>query len=461
MNRRRFLALVGTGCVSSAAGCSSHDTTDSGATRTRNRTDTRTTNTSTPRTKTANGPDGRTDLFVGPNGDRDATGGESDPLGSIQTAFEYAQPGDTIHALPGDYVEAVRTTRGGQPGNPITLTGPPDAVFRGRPMPEKHKFGFHIEHSHVHIRGLTFNGLWDTARPDSRESYIRTLISARHPPGSPGQYHQDLVIKPHAVGNTLRPLIYVAYSRQVEIGEFEVIGPAGLAMLEFGDEESHNGEVVYLGHAPDQLDDSITAAQFGGEPDQSRDIHVHHIDNSAGHPHAELVDVKAGCSDVLIEYCTDAGGAGRYILPGGDPTSETSMHLGGRNVTLRWNVIEGSHGQGVEVGSYGLAQPEAFEDQYGMAFPEDLLDHGRANEIYGNRIVDCAGLAIQYPTVYTDGTERIVEGYGPGDQTRVCGNSITGESHGQPARACDGEVPTTDTIGHLGGDSPWSASNGE
>lgn len=446
MKRRRYLELGGALSLSALAGCSSGD--DSGDS-------TRTTSTQ------QSGLDERSDIYVSPDGNADATGSESDPLGSIQHAFEHAYPGDTIHALPGEYVEAVRTRRSGEAGAPITITGPREAVFRGKRSTDKVQSGFHIEHSHIHLRGITFNGLWDTDNPDSEASYIRTLITAHHSPSSPDHYHRDLVIKPDAVGNALRPLVHVMHSENVEIGEFEVIGPAGLAMLEFGDDEKHNGEVVYVGTAPKSIPTEKNREDwmkdFYTEPDTTNDVHVHHIDNSAGHPHAELVDLKDGTHNVTVEYCTDAGGGAKYILPSNNATSGTAIHLSGRENTVRWNVIENSNGQGVEMGSWDVANKEAFEEQKGSPFPEELFDSGRANSLYGNRIVDCAGLAVQYPVTSTDdGDSRIAEDYGPDDQRHVCGNEVNGETHGDPGSECDTSLPTAETIGHTGGDSPWS-----
>lgn len=463
MNRRRFLALLGSGMLGASAGCGA----DPGSTDTPTATEERRSATAGTPTPTATdietdppAPGERDTIFVSPEGDAAAAGSESDPMGSIQAAFERATPGTTIHALPGDYVEAVRTRRGGEAGAPITLTGPPEAVFHGYPDADGPKFALHVEHSHVHVRGMTFDGLWDPDNADSAAGYVQSLVTARHAPTSPDSYHENLVIKPHGVGNTLHAMIHVMRSEGVEVGEFEVIGPGGLAMLEFGNTEQHNGEIVYLGTSPDTIpvegEGEPWMKELHFEPDTTTDVHVHHIDNSAGHPHAELVDIKDGCSDVLVEYCTDAGGAARYTLPSNNPTSETAISVGGRENVIRWNRLAGSHGQGVEIGSWGVAHQAAFAETKGRPYFDSLSDHGRANSVYGNRIVDYDGLAVQYPVVSPDhGEPRIVEGYGPDAQRHVCGNTVDGGSHGDPASDCPDGVPTTATIGHRGGDSPW------
>lgn len=405
--------------------------------------------TDSPTTTPAGNPD---PLFVSPEGSDAERGIRDAPLQTIQEALDRVRPGEAVHVLPGTYAESVATARGGTPEKPIAITGPREAVFNADGP-------FEINHSHVHLTGLTFDGLHTPSDPEDpgsysesilqvNEAFYETIKNGERPPGPVAEedYLTDVVVKPHAVGNCRADFIKVHWSRNVEVGEFEVIGPAGVKYL-YGDASGHNGEVVYVGNPPDK----------GYPVDATHDVHVHHIDNSAGHPHAELVDVKAGCHDVLIEYCTDGGGAGRYLLEGHEPTAETAFHLGGRNITLRWNAVEDSNGQGVEVGSWGMAHPEDFEVGKGLPYLEELFDHGRANSIYGNRFVDCAGLAIRYPIVYPDdGPARIAEDYGPDEQTRVCGNTVNGETHGEPASACSDDVPTTGTVGHLGGDSPWA-----
>lgn len=448
MRRRNLLALLAGG-MGFVAGCSSRShpegTTESAP---------GTTSAAELSAETPTTGENTTTIVVGPDGSDANPGTESEPLESIQYAIDRARPGDEIAVRAGEYVERFRTKRSGDPDAQITITGPRDAVVRP-PNNDLNGRLFDVNHSHVHLTGLTFDGLADPSRPTDPTQYVDTIVECRPVDwaGYSGTYLTDVKIMPHAIGNARRAMIQHIRTNQFEAGEFEVIGPAGVQHL-YGDESGHVGEVVYLGTAPDNLGDEWY--QWDG-PDESHDIHVHHIDNSVGHPHAELVDVKAGCHDVLVEYCTDGGGAGRYVLDGNDPTSETAFHLGGREITLRWNVVENSNGQGVEVGSWGVTHREEFEREKGLPYHEDLFDHGRANAIYGNRIVDSAGLAIQYPIVYPEGGEpHVAEEYGPDEQAVVCGNEIEGPTHGNPEGACDQLVPTTERIGHLGGESPWN-----
>lgn len=393
----------------------------------------------------------RSEYTVSTDGNDAAAGGPNSPLRTIGHALFRAGPGDTVNVRSGRYHEVVETVKGGTSEEPITITGPADAVFIGGNMtdlPEPMK----IRHSHIHITGLTFDGLQDPDHPDDVSSYAGSGIQV-NPWGSrarfPG-YIEDIKVKPHAIGNYRGDMINTQFVNDVEIGEFKVIGPAGLK-YSLGDAEGHNGEVVYIGTPATKFGGSGTSLT-GANIDESHGYHVHHIDNSEAHKHAELVDVKGGAYDVTIEYCTDLGGGASYLLSGHDKTSETAISLRGNESTLRWSIIENSQGQAIEVGAWGPAHPERFEEINSFPFPEPLFDSGQDNSIYGNKLLDNGGLAVQYPTV--DG--EITEDYGPDDQKFICGNEYNGDTHGNPGKSCPDSVPSTDTIGHLGGDSPWA-----
>lgn len=475
MKRRAFLALgaAGTGIL---AGCHSQPNTGANTTASRapNTPDAGARATST---RKPNSPDTTSNwrvesaetIFVSQDGSDTNSGTREKPIKSIQKGFNQAQPGQTVHVLPGRYHEWVETVRPGEPDNPITLTGPPEAVFVGGDQTDLGE-PLKILHSHIHIEGLTFDGLQDPDRPDDvgkdgsdGTAYAKGNISVnpfnfqlrKDKPNQTGDkfpgYIRDIKIKPHAVGNVLGAMINTFFAKQIEIGEFEIIGPGGLKHLK-GDRQGHNGEVVYLGTPSDKFGGSGTSIS-GVSVDKSHDIHVHHILNKARHPHAELVDVKGGCYDVTIEYCTDRGGAASYVLPGHDSTSEGAVKLGGNDVTLRWCIIEGSHGQAVEVGAFPLAYPERFEESRGFPLPETVLETaGRDNSIYGNRLVDNAGLAVQYPMK----NGQLAKDLGPKSQRVVCANVYNGKTHGEPGAPCPASVPTSDQIGHLGGDSPFT-----
>lgn len=393
-------------------------------------------------------PEDRTTHHVAPGGADGNDGSPRNPLATIQEGLARALPGETVQVDEGEYLGMPRTIRHGDPDAPITIAGSKDAILR----PLETTTIVQIAHDHVHLNGLTIDGLQPGRDPDAVESYAHSAIQCG-PPRPLNSYLEGLQITPDAVGNARQALVSVIRSKDVEVGEFEVIGPAGLGHL-IGAEDGHNGEIVYLGTASDNLGEDWHPWE---EIDRTRNVYVHHIDNSGGHPHAELVDVKGGCSNVTIEYCTDAGGAAQYLLEGHDKTSETAIHLGGRECVLRWSVIENSQGQAVEIGSWGPAHPDRYEKIKGEPLPEGLKESGQENSVYGNRFLDYGGLAVRYPIIYPDdGPQYIAEDYGPDEQRHICGNELDGATHGSPTEPCSDEIPTPDQIGHLGGDSPWS-----
>ncbi|MDZ7702204.1 MAG: hypothetical protein U5J98_09155 [Halobacteriales archaeon] len=196
--------------------------------------------------------------------------------------------------------------------------------------PQEFSTAFVVKHSHVHIDGLTIDGLQDPERPDDAESYMDIAI---HTIPIDRVYLRDLVFKPAAIGNTRGAMITLSYVEDVEIGEFEVIGPAGVDFL-LEEKVGHFGEVVYVGSPIGSRFNAYDLVGHGelGEVDYTNDVHIHHIDASGGHHHIELIDVKAESHDVTVEYCTSVGAR----LPT-DNDNSPAVHLGGTDTTFRWN----------------------------------------------------------------------------------------------------------------------------
>lgn len=413
MNRRQFLELAAAN-TPIIAGCTSQPgrQTSSGAptdthTTTVGRTRTRPTSTApTTEAPTPTSGDPNT-IYVGPDGSP-GDGSRENPVKNIREAMEIVQPGQTISLLPGKYFESPQTKRPGTPDEPITITGPPDAVIAGEKGAE-YGDGFVIRHSHIHITGVTFDGLQVPSEPDTADSYMARGIVAM------GKKRQltDLVIKPHAAGNVRQALIVIEHSSDVEVGEFRVIGPAGLDYL-LEAEIGHFGEIVYVGPGENPV----------------TDVHIHHIDNSEGHHHiGGFPDIKMNASDVLFEYNTTYGAR----LPSDNDHGSTAHH-GGHDSVFRWNRIGSPVTAGIDVGNY-REEP-----------PEDFPKAGTQNSIYGNDFEELGGgPAIRYTPETSEAKQR-----------HICGNTVVGETEGNPTRDCPDDLPKSDTIGHLGGDSPWT-----
>ncbi|WP_121820225.1 DUF1565 domain-containing protein [Halostella salina] len=439
VSRRQLLATAVAGTLGGCQGASptgtTADTTTSGTT-------------GTAQTPTSAADSERTDddrsavLHVSLDGDDANPGTEAKPLASIQTALDRAGPGETVYVHPGEYYEYVRIQDGGEPDAPLTLTGPPDAVLKPPRDNEWEALG--VDASYVHITGLTFSGLYNPDEPEQAESYAPTHLIFLNSSAAEVGYIEGLVVSPHRIGHAGGALINSKRIKNSEIGGFKVIGPAGAYWL-FSERDGHYGEVVYLGTAADNL------ARRGNfeDYDHTRNVRVHHIDNSEGHPHAELVDCKEGTRNITVEYCTDAGG-----VQSDDSFYSRSVSLGGRDCTVRWNVIRNAKGTAVGIGPVAfLSDPGTY-----LAEPQTETERqmGTGHAIYGNVFTgnrsDAVDLLRASARPGRDSNPL------PSDQRAICGNLFDGYTDAAPGSSCPSGLPTSDGVGHLGGDSPWEGT---
>lgn len=422
VSRRRVLLAVGTG--GTLAGClgigDGRDPSPGGDAPS---------GTATPSGHTA-APGDRV-LYVSPDGSDDAPGTEARPFGTIRQGLRTARPGDTVYLTPGEYRENLRTVRSGEPGAPITITGPPSAVWRGR---EPESYVFSIVHSHVHLQGVTINGLLDESRAyETRDAYASTLVGVspvathRRDALQPVDYLRDVVVEPSRLGHCSTNMLFVNRLRDASIGGFEVIGPAGMAYHPDVENpiRSHVGEILYIGTGPDDIANDAYPYPWDGL-DRTRNVRIHHIDNGAGHHHSELVDIKVGCERITVEYCTDRN-AGEQTdgVPAG-AISPKSV-----DCTVRWN----------DIGEC----PIAIEfDPYAPGELTDAIEWAEDNDIYGNYLHDYDEAAVAFAETRT-GTPS------PADQRVFCGNVLDGpdaDSYDYATGSCGPAVPDGDGVGH-------------
>jgi hypothetical protein len=362
-------------------------------------------------------------LWVAPDGDDDATGSEDEPLRTFDEAVNNrAKPGDTVRAKPGVYRQFLTMRQGGQPGAPITITGPPDAILR--PDPGAAQI-LRIHHSHVHLTGLTIDGLLDPERKfDTLDAWAAIGVDISPYAGFKDEtpdYLTDIVVEPHRIGGAKGTLIAPTRIRNASIGGFEVTAPAGMRYDERmpNTEEGHNRELVYIGTSPGNLDRSVYPWEG---LDRTRNVRIHHIDNSAGYPHSELVDIKVGSTDIMVEYCTDRGGGAQT-----DNNPAGAISVKGRDCTVRWNDLA--------------------EAPYTMEFDPwypggDASEWGQDNAVYGNHLHDFTKAAI-----------RFIDETSPDEQRLFCGNTVDDGpgSYEYATSECGGDVPSGDGVGHEGG----------
>jgi hypothetical protein len=427
MRRRSFLAsgIAGVGLL---AGCSAES--ESNQQTPSDTTAGTQTDSPTATTTASQSPDENPKtIFVDTDGSIEAAGTKNDPIGSIQTALLQASPGDTIQVRSGVYQERIEPPRGGQPDNPITITGPPDAILKSDP---RKYYVVLIRHSHIHLTGLTVNGLENSDAPGDVNSYSQAQLVQVRPLTSTDEYLTDIVVSPHRIGNTQKSIVSLERTQNAEIGPFRVIGPAGTKYLLTG-RAGHNGEIVYVGTSPSNLE---TEWHPWAEYDQSNNILIHHIDNTEGHKHSELVNTKLGTHNITVEYCTDGGGSQNT-----EDSPAASVRFQSFDAIARWCDLRSGKGNGIEIGSY-----KARDAQETQSDPSEIQRRGGTdNAAYGNRITGFGADAIAYP----------VESQTQTDQRHVCNNEYDGQTMGDPDSACPSGIPTGDGIGHTGGDSPW------
>jgi len=324
---------------------------------------------------------------------------------SVQKAIDVAEPGDTVSVPPGSYDEKITTTRSGREEAPITITGPASAVLRGN----TDEYGIvRINHSHVHLRGLTVEGLVDPERPDQLDAYVPGQLIQTRPPTSSDEYLRNLVVAPHRIGYSRASLIGLERTDGAVIGPTTVTGRAGADYM-LGDARSRNGELLYIGTSRTNLGSDWHPWT---EPDRTRNVTIQHIDNSAGHAHAEGVDIKEGTRDITVEYMTDRN-AGHVGLNEVAATVSFKSH----GSTVRWCDISNT--------------------PIGVEFAPNQGVEG--NDLYGCRIrdFDVSGIIFESPKTTAQ------------EQGRVCGNRVAGFDSPQLS-GCPGGVPSSDQIGYSG-----------
>lgn len=459
MHRRRFLEATSTVGVVGAAGCQDDlgDQKGSEPIPTEEQTDAPEQNTGQGTSDTEQNPE-ETDQSVyrvTPDGEDSNPGSTEEPIATIHEALQRATPGDTIDVASGTYREEhepgipLQTIRDGKPDAPITIIGPEDAILRP---------SIRIKHSHIRLKGLTIEGLLNPGKRDDPSSYAGYAIEIR-PPKDTDDYLEDIVCAPAAVGYSAYALIRVVRAKNLEIGPLRVTGLAGASWILPDKANKHAGEIIYLGSPPGMVFDSFgpdVDYPWTGELDETRNVHIHHIDNSGGHPHSELVDAKLGTRNILVEYCTDASGS-----QNNEQYPVCSIGLRSYDATVRWCDLKDGEGDGIRINSGGRKFRQRLDEP---TIPSEKI--GKGNAIYGNRIQGFENSPVMLKTGHPDPDRRQFDRVTPEDQEYLCGNDAgnlytqrinytdTEKLDFDLSQTCSDELPQQDGIGHTGGESP-------
>lgn len=270
--------------------------------------------------------------------------------GSIAAALRVAQPGTTILVKPGVYREKLTTIHDGSARGPITVKGESGAILQGNDDGRL----FEIKHDYYRIEGFEFkdadNLLW--------------LEGAKHNVVTKNYFHD-------AQGECVR----AKYHSQHNIFENNRIKRCGREDYGGGG-DGKNGEGIYLGTAPEQLDRNPTP-----ERDATNfNIVRRNRFNTQGN---ECVDIKEGSEKNVIEYNDCTGQK--------DPESGGLSSRGNRNI-FRYNTVHNNVGAGIRLGG-------------------DEDSDGIANEVTRNILTKNAVTGI-----------KVVRQ----PQGKICGNTVTG-----------------------------------
>jgi hypothetical protein len=326
--------------------------------------------------------------------------GEGQQFATLQGALEQAQPGDVVVlATAGVHQGFVKSVRDGTPEKPIYLTAVDGARLDcGSPDEGEVARCFELAHSyyvfdHFAIEGGSSNLYMVGAEAGSYVHDVKVVRSVFRGARDGG------------TGECIR-VKYQAYN--VEIAEND-IADCGKGKCCDG---SKNGEAVYIGTAPEQLEEKNPSP----EVDATHDVWVHH---NTMNPLNECVDIKEGSHHNVIEHNTCSGQS--------DEDSGAFGSRGGRvgegNV-FRFNLIEGADGACVRFG--GDEEPD-----------------GTGNDFYGNLCRDIGG---EY---------GVAQQADP--QGAVCGNRFEGDAPQERLsrnKSVDPTAACPSTVSMNGADNP-------
>lgn len=315
-----------------------------------------------------------TNYYVSSNGEDGNSGISSDKSWrTIQKAVDIAEPGDVINLSEGEYFQDVLTRRSGSTSAPIVITGPQTAVIRGGGNARV----IEVNHDYISFVGFTVDGLHGSS--DSKSGYRDKLVyilgkEARS--GVVGTKVFNLTLR-NAGGECLR-LRYFTQVNEIAYNTFFNCGRYDFAFKDGG----KNGEGVYVGTAPEQIEDGRNPTT---DPDQSNENWIHH--NKFDTQGNECVDIKEAAEGNIVEYnsCT-----------GQKDKNSGGMDSRGNSNIFRYNEIFGNRGAGVRLGG-------------------DKKSAGINNDVYGNTIRDNAAGGIKF--------QRYPQG-------KVCENKMEGNVKG-------------------------------
>jgi hypothetical protein len=315
------------------------------------------------------------------------------PFQTIQVALDMAQPGDTIRLASGVYAQDLRSIRDGAANQPITITGPADAVVTGGGVARV----VEINHNFITLDGFTIDGKHGGAYRDKLVYVLGTR------PKTP---LRGLVIRNMRLTNAGGECVRLRYYVQGALLQNNVIGPCGWHDFPNGvwAGDGKNGEGIYIGTAPEQRGDGKNP-EHG--PDRSDANHI--VGNRFNTQGNECVDIKEGASGNLIE---------RNDCQGSKDPEAAGFSSRGNGNTFRFNTSYNNLGAGIRFGG-------------------DTASDGIHNLAYGNTVFGNQAGGFKLMTA---------------PQGVICGNTLRDNARGdsvgkhgatvRPQAPCPATLPT-------------------
>lgn len=297
-----------------------------------------------------------TTYFVSLNGNDSLDGmSQNTSFASLQKAFDVMQPGDGVVMMDGVYTQDVITVRNGTKEKPITVTGSVDAILQG--TGDKARI-VEINHDYITLYGFTIDGLVGSA--DRAKNYRDKLIYIE------GKELQEgvegvRIVKMH-LKNAGGECVRVKYfSHHNEIVGNTIVGCGAYDFLFDG--KGKNGEGIYIGTAPEQVEDDKNISR---DIDRSNYNHVHNnmIDTQGN----ECVDIKEGASFNIVE---------KNVCTGQKDKESAGLDSRGNNNVFRENEVYDCLGAGIRLGG-------------------DEDDDGINNDVIKNHLHDNAAGGIKF-----------------------------------------------------------------
>lgn len=291
-------------------------------------------------------------VYVSTTGtDAPERGSAKDPYRTITYALAQVTPGTRVEVAEGTYKEFITTSKNASAQQPIVLAAKDKVVLKGD---DKSGRIMELKHDYYIIDGFEFTG----------KDILLWMQDADHSLITNNYFH-------HAQGECVR-LKYHSSANVIEKNRIEHCGIEDFTLKGGG----KNGEGVYIGTAPEQLNRNPTPESDGSDAN----IVANNTIATRGN---ECVDIKEGSSYNIIEF--------------NDCTAQKDKNSGGMNSrgsqnTFRYNSIYKNSGAGIRFGG-------------------DEKSDGLRNEAYGNKIESNKNVAIK--------VQRTPQGL-------ICGNEESG-----------------------------------